>query len=316
MSHLKLYMVLVLVMFIWGMNLPALKYLAVQMGPVTMTSLRIFLAGVTVFIILHTMGLVRKPMKKEWAYIAGGSLLNVIIHHSFISLGLSLTSGTNASLILGTGPIMTAVFSLLLLKLTPSKWQWLGFVLGVLGVFATILAGGNGLSDISMGDGYVLLAIISQVLSFVVITKAAKTLDPRLLTAYMLLFGSLGLFVIGLFLEPGQWKMFGEMNTAFWLLIVASGVLATGVGHMCYNYSVGEVGPPKAAIFMNLNTLFALLGSVMFLGESINQNHLVGLLLIVGGVLFGSGTMEEWWKRRIETAADGRKEEKAGRVKS
>ncbi|TWT13248.1 DMT family transporter [Planomicrobium sp. CPCC 101079] len=316
MNHLKLYLILVMVMFIWGMNLPALKYLTVQMGPVTMTSLRIFLAGVTVFILLHAMGLARKPAKKEWAYIVGGSLLNVVIHHSFISLGLALTSGTNASLILGIGPIMTAIFSLLLLKLSPSKWQWLGFGMGVLGVTATILAGGKGLSDISIGDGYVLLAIISQVLSFVVITKAAKTLDPRLLTAYMLLIGSVGLFVIGFLLEPGQWKMFGAMDTTFWLLIVASGILATGVGHMSYNHSVGEVGPPKAAIFMNLNTLFALLGSVIFLGESINQNHLVGLLLIVGGVLFGSGTVEDWWKRKIDMAAGRRKEEKVGRAKS
>ena len=149
MSHLRLYMILVLVMFIWGMNLPALKYLTVQMGPVTMTALRIFLASATVFIILYFAKLIRKPAKKEWIYIIVGSLLNVAFHHYFISLGLSLTSGTNASLILGTGPIMTAVFSLLLLQLFPSKWQWLGFILGVCGVAATILAGGTGLSDIS-----------------------------------------------------------------------------------------------------------------------------------------------------------------------
>jgi drug/metabolite transporter (DMT)-like permease len=316
MSHLRLYMILVVVMFIWGMNLPALKYLTVQMGPVTMTSLRIFLASATVFAILYFSKLIRKPAKKEWAYIIAGSLLNVAFHHYFISLGLSLTSGTNASLILGTGPIMTAVFSLLLLQLFPSKWQWLGFILGVCGVAATILAGGNGLSDISRGDAYILFAIISQVLSFVVITKAAKTLDPRLLTAYMLLLGSLELFVIGLVQEPGEWKMFGEMDMAFWLLILASGILATGIGHMCYNYSVGQVGPPKAAIFMNLNTLFALLGSVIFLGESINQNHLVGLLLIVCGVVLGSGTAEEWWARKIESTADKRKEEKVSRAKN
>ncbi|MDN7242365.1 DMT family transporter [Planococcus sp. N028] len=316
MKHLRLYIILVVVMFIWGMNLPALKYLTVQMGPVTMTSLRILLASITVFIVLFFSGLVRKPKKKEWIYIVGGSLLNVALHHYFISIGLSLTSGTNAGLILGTGPIMTAIFSLLLLHIAPSKWQWLGFLMGVFGVAATILAGSNGLSDISRGDLYILLAIISQVLSFVVITKAAKTLDPRLLTAYMLLLGSIELFVMGSIQEPGQWRMFGEMDAAFWLLILGSGIVATGLGHMTYNYSIGEVGPPKAAIFMNLNTLFALLGSVLFLGESINHNHLVGLLLIVGGVLFGSGVVEDWWTRRIETTAEQRKEEKVSRAKS
>src|SRR5690606_2572371 len=114
MSQFKVYLLLVAIMFIWGVNLPAVKYLTAQMGPVTMTSLRIFLAALMVFGVLFSFGMVRKLTAKEWRYVAVGSLLNVVIHHYFISVGLSLTSGTNAGLILGTSPILTAIFSLAL----------------------------------------------------------------------------------------------------------------------------------------------------------------------------------------------------------
>ncbi|MDN7245363.1 DMT family transporter [Planococcus shenhongbingii] len=301
MSHLRLYIILVIVMFVWGINLPAVKYLTTQMEPVTMTSFRLFLAAITVFAVLSFTGLIRKLTKTEWRYVIAGSALNVVIHHYFISVGLSLTSGTNAGLIIGTGPIMTAIFSLFLLRSKPSKLQWLGFILGLIGVTATVLAGNGAASSISTGDFYIFLAILGQVLSYMVISKASKTLDPRLLTAYMFLLGSAGLFLISLFREPGEWRMFGEMDSLFWLLVIASGIFGTAIGHMLYNYSVGEIGPTKAAIFINLNTLFALLGSAFFLGEVLTQAHLIGFVLVAFGVLFGSGAAEELWRMRVQS---------------
>lgn len=302
MSQFKIYLLLVAIMFIWGVNLPAVKYLTAQMGPVTMTSLRIFLAALMVFGVLFSFGMVRKLTAKEWRYVAVGSLLNVVIHHYFISVGLSLTSGTNAGLILGTSPILTAIFSLALLRMRPSKLQWIGLMLGFIGVSATVLSGNSETSRVSIGDVYILLAILGQVLSFLVISKASETLDPRLQTGYMFLVGSAGLFIISLIQEPGEWRMFAEMNAAFWLLVIASGVIATALGHMLYNYSLGQVGPPKAAVFINLNTLFALLGSAVFLGETITAVHLAGFVVIMFGVLFGSGAAEELWRMKVRNA--------------
>lgn len=302
MAHLRLYILLVLIMFAWGMNVPAMKYLTSQIGPVTMTSLRIFLAGITVFAILAVFKLIRKPTRAEWPYIAAGALLNVVVHHYFISVGISLTSGTNSGLIIGTSPIMTAVFSLLLLKLSPTKWQWLGFILGFAGVAATVLAGNAETSAGSIGDLYILLAILAQVVSFMIISKASKTLDPRLLTAYMFIFGSVGIFSISLFLEPGEWRRFAAMEPLFWTVLIGSGIIATALGHMLYNHAIGKVGPSKAAIFINLNTFFALLGSVWFLGETLTYYHIIGFVVIVLGVLFGSGAAEEIWRKRIRHA--------------
>ena len=294
----KLYALLTTTMLVWGLNLPMLKYMLTFMDPVTMTAFRILTAGITVFIILSAFKLVRLPTKKEWTYIIGGAALNVVMHHYFLNMGLFRTTGTNAGLILGTGPVLTAILTALILRNYPTKIQWLGAITGFIGIGSVVLAGDQGLSGLKIGDGFIFLAILAQVFSFLIIAKAAKTLDPRLLTAYMLTTGSLLLIVISFIQESGEIIKFTTVTPSFWAAFAASAILGTAVGHMLYNYSLGKVGPSKAAIFMNLNTLFSLIGSALFLGEIITSRHLIGFALIIIGVILGSGAAEDLWKKR------------------
>ena len=227
-------------------------------------------------------------------------MLSVVLHHYFLSIGLSRTSATNTGLILGMGPVLTAIFTALILRNVPTRIQWLGAVIGFAGIGSVVLAGGKGVSGLALGDAFVFISILAQVLSFLVIAKAAKTLDPRLLTAYMLVVGSVVLIILSFIQEPGQIERFATAPPSFWIAFAASGMIGTAIGHMLYNYSVGKVGPAKAAIFMNLNTLFALLGSALFLGEVITGRHYIGFLFIIIGVVLGSGAAEEQWKRKHE----------------
>lgn len=299
----KIYALLTTAMLIWGFNLPLLKYLLIYVGPVTMTTFRILLAGISVFIILGGFKMLRLPTKTEWKYIVGGAMLNVVLHHYFLNMGLFRTSGTNAGLILGLGPVLTAISVSLIMRFFPSKVQWLGFIVGLMGVSSVVLAGG-GLGGLALGDVFVFISIATQVLSFLVISKAAKTLDPRIMTAYMMVVGSVVLFIISLIQEPGEIKAFASVPPIFWLAFVASAVIGTAVGHMLYNYSVGKVGPSKAAIFINFNTMFSLIGSALFLGEIITGRHLIGLVLIIAGVILGSGAAEDLWKKRQTRSED------------
>lgn len=294
----KLYALLTTTMLLWGLNLPMLKYLLTFMNPVTMTALRVLTAGITVFIILSAFKLVRLPTKKEWTYIIGGAALNVVLHHYFLNMGLFRTTGTNASLILGTGPVLTAICTALILRNYPTRVQWIGAAVGFIGIGSVVLAGGESLTGLKLGDAFIFFAILAQVLSFLIIAKAARTLDPRLLTAYMLVIGSLLLFVISFIQEPGELIKFTTVPPKFWTVFAASAILSTAIGHMLYNYSIAQIGPSKAAIFMNLNTLFSLIGSALFLGEIITGRHLIGFILIIIGVILGSGAAEDLWKKR------------------
>lgn len=302
MSRAKIYWMLVAVMFTWGANVPMLKYIGTHVPPVTVTGMRILMAGIAVFIVLKLMNILRKPTKREWGFIVAGSFSNVLLHHLFLNIGLAETSATSGGLILGTGPILTAIAAAIFLKYFPSRLQWLGLLLGISGVTIAVLVGAEGL-DTNIGDFYVFISIFSQVLSYMVVSKAARTLDPRVMTAYMMVLGSFGLIVTSLIMEPGGMYEFLDAPPMFWLVFLASGLISTAMGHMIYNYAIGQAGATQSAIFMNLNPLFAMILSSLFLGEILTWRHFVGFILIVAGVMFGSGAAEDLYKKRKNRTA-------------
>ncbi len=304
MKNMWTLLLMTVLMMIWGFNVPTIKILVTEFPPITITALRILTAGVVVFIILAFMRKVRRPTRQEGLYIIFGSMFSIVGHHYFLSNGLMETSAANGGLILGTGPLLTAILSAIVLKAMPSVIQMIGFILGGVGVAFIVLIGNQGVSGLSLGDLHVFLSILSQAFSFIIISKAAKTIDSRLLTGYMLLSGGAILFLISLGTEPGGLTQITDVPIYMWAIFLASAVLATAIGQMGYNFAISKIGPAEASIFLNLNTFFALVGSALFLHETITLFHLIGLVLIIPGVLFGSGAFEEMLRRRRRKARE------------
>ena len=294
MSKIKIYIILFFVVASWGFNVTATKFLVANFTPVTMTAARIFVAGVFVFIFLFFMKKIRKLTKREWRVVIIASLFSVVGHQYFLSVGLTETTASNGGMILGTVPLMTAIMAIIFLKDRLTLIRVAGFLLGLLGVSFIVLVGSEGLSGISIGDVHVFFSVLAQAISFIIISVASPTLDPRLMTGYMLVIGSIGLFGIGIFQEPnGIDSLVSQTSIGIWAIFLASAVISTALGHMLYNDAIGKVGPAETAIFINLNPFFALVSAVIFLGESIGVTQILGFILILLGVLFGSGAYEE-----------------------
>lgn len=288
-SHKKkfIYVTLVLVMLTWGLNVIATKLLVTIFSPVTVTAFRIFAAAICVFIILGFMKKVRRPTKREFIFILIGGLFNVVAHHYFLSIGLRETSASNGGLILGLGPLLTTVLAMAFLGTTMTMARIVGVLLGFTGVALVVLKDGN-ISSVSIGDLFIFISILSQAISFIFISKISKSLDPRLMTGYMLLFGSIVLFFISLGFEPEGLRSLANGSVGIWIVFFASAFFATAIGHMVYNFSVGQIGAAETSIFINLNPLFALIGAVIFLHEKIVLTQIFGFCFIIAGVVIGS----------------------------
>ncbi|MFD2922448.1 DMT family transporter [Halobacillus naozhouensis] len=293
----RIYFMIMLVMMLWGFNVSAIKVLVSAVDPILLTSVRIFTAGIAVLVVLAFMGILRMPTKKEVWIIFYISIFNVIAHHSFMALGLLYTSGVNAGLIVGMGPLLTMVLSTLLLSKKVTYFKSFGFALGFVGVIITTLTGAGGMTTVSIGDVMVFISIAVQAFSFILISKLNPGLDPRLLTGYMMVIGSVFIFITSLFVESNPAQIFKLVDGQLILIFLFSALICTAFGHMVYNFAIKQVGPSESAIFINFNTFFALVGAALFLNESITISHIIGLVLIVCGVLIGTGAFEFLIKR-------------------
>lgn len=285
-------MLLLLVMMLWGFNVSALKVLVMNMDPLFLTAVRIGIAGISVLLIAFFMGIFRLPNKDEIKTIGYITIFNVVIHHAFLALGLTKTSGVNAGLILGSSPLITMVLSIILLGDRITRLRVFGFFLGFIGILTTTVVGSEGFSSISTGDGMVFISVLMQAFSFILISKLNPTFDPRLLTGYMLVLGSVIIFIYCLSTGAELSDMMPLFDLRLGLVFLFSAILATAFGHMTYNYAITKVGPAETTIFVNLNTFFAILGAALFLGEPILLNHIAGLILILVGVFIGTGALE------------------------
>lgn len=288
----KIYALLFLVMLFWGFNVSAVKTLVTYFDPLSLTAIRVFVAGITVLIMAYFMNIFRLPTKQELLTIGYLGIFNVIAHHVFLSLGLKYTSGVNAGLILGSGPLITMMLSILILHDKITRLRIGGFILGFIGIVITSIFGTGGLTMLSMGDLMVFISILTQAFSFILISKLNPNFDPRLLTGYMLVSGSIIIFIIGLLYEGNISQFANLFSWKLGSIFLFSAIFCTAFGHMTYNYAIKKVGPAESAIFINLNTLFALLGATVFLGDPILKHHIIGLILIIIGIFLGSGAME------------------------
>ncbi|MFG6496128.1 DMT family transporter [Fictibacillus sp. UD] len=299
MKPYRTYIILFSVMVVWGLNVTATKILVTNFMPVTITGIRVLTAGLTVFLLLSLIKKVRMLTKKEFWYVFLASIFNVVAHHYFLSIGLTETTATNGGLIMGMSPLLTTILAISFLGTPLTLLKTIGLLLGFSGV-AFIVLEGSQVTGISFGDGYILLSVLTQAVSFILIKRVAHTLDPRLMTGYMMVIGSLFLIVIGLIEEPqGFAGVFENSTVSLWLIYFASACIATAMGHMLYNEAIGKIGASEASIFINLNPFFALVGAVLFLNEKILFQHILGFFLIITGVLLGSGAVEEIRNRRL-----------------
>lgn len=286
----------------WGFNLSALSVLVNTIDPIMLTSARIFTAGVAVLIVAKIMGIFRLPTKQEWKTIGLITIFNVAFHHTFLAIGLTKTTGVNAGIILGAAPLVTMVLSVLFLRDKVTRLRAIGFFLGFLGIIITSVAGTGGVNSISLGDGFIFFSMLFQAISFILISKLNPSFDPRLLTGYMLLLGSTFIFIVGLIVERDVAQLSQLFSWKLGMIFLFSAIMATALGHMIYNFAIKNVGPTETTIFVNLNTLFALIGAALFLGEPILMEHYTGLILILIGVFIGSGTLEYLLNKRRQRA--------------
>jgi drug/metabolite transporter (DMT)-like permease len=278
-------------MVIWGFNVSAIKILVTYFPPVFIQGVRVFLAGLVVIVVLILSKRFERISRKNALGIFVAALFGVFGHHLFLALGLTLTTGSNTGLILGLVPLFTSIFAMIFLKELLTFFKVIGILSALSGVYFIILKGNGPVSGFSLGDLYIFGAVITQAISFIVIKKLTTNLDSRQMTGIMLIFGALMMFGFSLWIEPVEISQF-QQPMYVWLVLLASAVFATGLGHMLYNYAIQQLGAGSTAIFINLTPFFSLLGSALFLGEKIVLEQLIGFVLIVIGVILGTGMLE------------------------
>jgi len=134
-----------------------------------------------------------------------------------------------------------------------------------------------------LGIAFVLLSAVS----WAVYTVGAR----RLAGGYRLLTWTGGSFVLGmvpywLLHTPDMLRLASAAVPVWvWVLLIASGLLANTLAFLTWMHGVRQLGPVRVAVFSNLTPVVGVLAGVVFLGERLPLQALLGGLLTLWGVL-------------------------------
>ena len=270
----------------WGGNIVLARGLADIIPPVSFAFWRWTIA----FIILlpFTWSRARQDWPrviKSWKIMSVLSILGISFFNTILYTAMHTTTAINGAMIQTTMPAVIILVTLLLFKETVSKLQILGVAVCILGAFIVILRGRwatlLGMSfapgDILMMGAVILYALYSALL------RQRPAIHPLSFLIYT--FGLGILFLLPLYV----WELSGSQTITLTHDVVLSilyvALFPSIMAYFCWNRGVEVIGANRAGLFINLIPVFASVLAILFLGETLQGFHIIGMALIFGGMI-------------------------------
>jgi drug/metabolite transporter (DMT)-like permease len=181
------------------------------------------------------------------------------------------------------------VLSGLFLKEVITRYQVIGLISAIFGVFYIIINGQFHVFfslDFEPIDGILLLAVISWALYTVVGKVVLQKYSPLVATTFACAIGSGVLFPFAMW--ETSWNDVRAASGITWFWLAEMAVLVTVVSFIMWYNGVRAVGASKAALFINFMPVSAVLMASIFLGEKLTMYHFIGAIFIFSGVYLGT----------------------------
>ncbi len=224
------------------------------------------------------------PKKESLKGVAVISCLQTVLQYSLLYVGLLYTSSVKGAILKSTDVFFVALISSLLFKfekLTAKK-----LISCIIGFSGIIIMNLDGLSlNISpVGDGLVLLAILSYSFSVVMTKLFAQKEDPITLCGYQMFLGGIVLTLIGVVLK-GEFNIMGILPVFLGLTAIYA------VSYTLWTFLLKYNPPSSISIYSFMTPVFGVIFSACLLSEDggvSTANLIIALIMIcIGIILWG-----------------------------
>ena len=240
------------------------------------------------FACLGFLPMLRRPAlnRKEWMLLLTASFLGIPVQFLIQFYGLSLTTVSHASLMVGTMPVILAIGATLF---THERLDWKGWLAmaGSTGGVALITmsrtqvhtAGG----PTFVGDMLVILSLVIALGWLLLNRHLVQGHSAVVVTGYGLLSG-LAMLTVWVALVDGPPPVHG-VSPKVWFALAASGLLCTATTTFLWNWGVHHVPASRAGVFLNIEPAVGSILGVELLGDRLGAGAWVGGALIIAAAV-------------------------------
>ena len=238
-------------------------------------------------LVLLPVVLTHKPgfNRHEWRLLTVCSFLGVPLQFLLQFYGLSLTTVSHASLMVGTMPVLLAVAATTFAHERMDAIGWIALAGSTTGAAMIALghhAEGKGQPTLA-GDALVVFSLVIALGWVMLNKKLVERHSPVVVTAYGMFIGMAMLVVI---VPPlFGWPPVMHVSLKAWGALAASGVLCTATTTLLWNWGMTQVPASQAGVLLNMEPLMGSLLGVLVLGETLGPSAWAGGGLIVAAAV-------------------------------
>jgi drug/metabolite transporter (DMT)-like permease len=281
------YILLSLLIVMWGSAFAALKISLLTIPPLWVMSLRLIIGSLTIAIVFLIMKK-KLPLTVEfwkWSLLIG--FLGFSVPFSIISWGAQYIPSSLVAILMGANPIITLILAYFFLPNSSLNFRMkIGVFIGLIGIIL-LIGFGNINSDLYKGQFiYGQLAVLTGTFSFAIASILLKNSPQE--HSFERALGSLicGSF-IGLFLAYFFSKsplQIYQISSESAVSLVLLGIFPTGIATVIWFKIISLKGPLFLSLVNYLIPIWALILGILLLSEKINFIIGFGLILITIGV--------------------------------
>jgi drug/metabolite transporter (DMT)-like permease len=278
---------LLVAVFLLGTNPVAVKYAVSAFAPLPFVALRFTVAG------LLLLGVVRFFLgsggieRKDLLAVGGVGALGVGATNMLFTSGVNLTNASDTALIYAVVPVWGMILGFVLGLERPTLRGILGVGIAFLGTIVVVYAGLGGSGSSLEGNLLVLGATVCWGSYTVLSLPLLEKYSPMVVAAYTMLFGGLAALPFAL---PGflsvEWD---AMSVGGWAAVTYSTVLVAAIGFFAWQRGASLLGANKVLVYQYLITFVGVISGIVFLGEGLGVDKIVGGAIILFGVYLARG---------------------------
>jgi drug/metabolite transporter (DMT)-like permease len=283
------YLLLCVTALCWAGNAIVGRLAAGHIPPVTLSFLR------WSFAFLIILPFAWKHLARDWPAIRGH--LGIMIVLSITGIGafntlqywaLEHTQALNTLLLQSAGPLVVAIWSLILLGVRLTLPQAAGVSLSLIGVLVILLHGDvTAVASIQFNKGDLIFTVALIIFGlYSVLTLKRPAIHGLSFVAFTFGCGAaclIPLLIWELFTRPVMALDFTNFLTLFYVAVFPS-----TLAYLCFNRGVQLIGANRAAPFFHVVPVFGSIMALVFLGERPQLFHFVGFGLVLIGVFVAS----------------------------
>lgn len=271
---MSIYIQLLIVSLFWGSNVIVMKILLNDIPFLLLATIRVLFSLLFLAIYMKWKSYSFEYNDKLKALIIGG--LSIYLNFFFTFLGMNEVKGIDNAFMNALAPMLTFVFSLILLKRKGNIYEYIAIALSV---FAFLLSVHFQIFSIRIGFWYLFIGMILYMLGNVLIQKWNIS-HSLCLIFYELLYGFI--FLLLHCITAGQLKMNDLLQVSLfhWLLFIVVSGIGFAYIQVIYMKAIEKIGAFKTSFFLSLNPIVTYIESLIFLNEEFDWLHFIGFLIL------------------------------------